>query len=179
MNVSVDIRALLERRKVGYSLDAPFYLSEEVFALDMEAIFKQHWIHVAVEPDIPEPGDYVTVELAGAATVSVAALGADNASLSLKGLPAGYRLTVGDKMQVGYGGRYAFLEVSETVGADGQGITPVFGVFPHLPAGFAAGLGVTLLLPACKCLVMPGSHNPGTASGPITTGATFKIIQKK
>ena len=115
----------------------------------------------------------------GAASVSIAALGDDNASLSLKGLPAGYRLTVGDKMQVGYGGRYAFLEVSETVSADGQGITPVFGVFPHLPAGFAAGLGVTLLLPACKCLIMPGSHNPGTASGPITSGATFKIIQKK
>jgi len=116
----------------------------------------------------------------GSAAVSVAALGADNASLSLKGLPVGYRLTVGDKMQVGYGGtRSAFLEVSETVGADGQGMTPVFGVFPHLPAGFAAGLGVTLLLPACKCLVMPGSHNPGTASGPIATGATFKIIQKK
>ena len=48
-----------------------------------------------------------------------------------------------------------------------------------VPTGFAAGLGVTLLLPACKCLVMPGSHNPGTASGPITSGATFKIIQKK
>ena len=29
----------------------------------MEAIFRQHWIQVAVEPDIPEPGDYVTVEL--------------------------------------------------------------------------------------------------------------------
>jgi len=67
----------------------------------------------------------------GAASVSVAAFGADNASLSLKGLPAGYRLTVGDKMQVGYGGRYAFLEISETVDASGQGITPVFGVFPQ------------------------------------------------
>ena len=115
----------------------------------------------------------------GSASVSVVALGADNASLSLQGLPAGYRLTVGDKIQVGYGGRYAFLEVSETASADGQGITPVFGVFPHLPAGFTAGLGVILLLPACKCLIMPGSHNPGTASGPITSGATFKVIQKK
>ncbi|EJK79476.1 hypothetical protein [Rhizobium sp. AP16] len=115
----------------------------------------------------------------GAASVSVAALGADNASLSLKGLPAGYRLIVGDKMQVGYGGRYAFLEVSETVAANGAGTTPVFGVFPHLPAGFSAGLSVVLLLPACKCIIMPGSHNPGTASGLITTDATFKIVQKK
>ena len=29
----------------------------------MEAIFARHWIHVAVEPDIPEPGDYITVDV--------------------------------------------------------------------------------------------------------------------
>ena len=63
MKVSADIRALIERRKEGHSLEAPFYTSEDIFALDMEAIFRQHWIQVAVEPDIPEPGDYVTVEL--------------------------------------------------------------------------------------------------------------------
>jgi glycine betaine catabolism A len=65
MNVSADIRALLARRKVGYSLEAPFYRSEEIFALDMETIFRQHWIQVATEPEIPEPGDYLTVDLAG------------------------------------------------------------------------------------------------------------------
>ena len=63
MKVSADIRALIERRKEGHSLDAPFYTSEDIFALDMEAIFRQHWIQVAIEPDIPEPGDYVTVQL--------------------------------------------------------------------------------------------------------------------
>lgn len=71
MTVSADIRALIERRKKGYSLEAPFYRSEEIFALDMEAIFRKHWIHVAVEPDIPEPGDYVTVELAGESVLIV------------------------------------------------------------------------------------------------------------
>ncbi|HVE06022.1 MAG TPA: aromatic ring-hydroxylating dioxygenase subunit alpha [Paraburkholderia sp.] len=65
MNVPADIRALIERRKQGYSLEAPFYLSDEIFALDMEAIFRGHWIQVAVEPDIPEAGDYLTVELDG------------------------------------------------------------------------------------------------------------------
>ena len=71
MTVSADIRALIERRKQGYSLEAPFYRSEEIFALDMEAIFRKHWIHVAVEPDIPEPGDYVTVELSGESVLIV------------------------------------------------------------------------------------------------------------
>ncbi|WP_153102063.1 aromatic ring-hydroxylating oxygenase subunit alpha [Paraburkholderia hayleyella] len=63
MNLMADIRALVERRQPGYSLEAPFYLSEAIFAFDLQAIFREHWIYVAVEPDIPEAGDYVTVEL--------------------------------------------------------------------------------------------------------------------
>ena len=57
------LRALIANRVPGHSLDAPFYLSQQVFDLDMEAIFARHWIHVAVEPDIPEPGDYITVDV--------------------------------------------------------------------------------------------------------------------
>jgi Rieske 2Fe-2S family protein len=63
MKVSADVRAMIERRKKNYTLEAPFYTSEDIFALDMEAIFRRHWIQVAIEPDVPEPGDYVTVEL--------------------------------------------------------------------------------------------------------------------
>jgi Rieske 2Fe-2S family protein len=63
MKVSADVRAMIERRKKGHTLEAPFYTSEEIYALDMEAIFRRHWIQVAVEPDVPEPGDYITVEL--------------------------------------------------------------------------------------------------------------------
>ncbi len=63
MKVSADVRAMIERRKKGHTLEAPFYTSEEIHALDMEAIFHRHWIQVAVEPDMPEPGDYFTVQL--------------------------------------------------------------------------------------------------------------------
>ena len=63
MKVSADVRAMIERRKKGHTLEAPFYASEEVHALDMDAIFRRHWIQVAVEPDVPEAGDYMTVEL--------------------------------------------------------------------------------------------------------------------
>lgn len=48
---------------MGYSLEAPFYTSPEIFDLDVEAIFAKHWIFCAVEPEIPEPGDYVTVDI--------------------------------------------------------------------------------------------------------------------
>jgi len=63
MKVSADVRAMIERRKKGHTLEAPFYTSEEIHALDLDVIFRQHWIQVAVEPDVPEPGDYVTVEI--------------------------------------------------------------------------------------------------------------------
>lgn len=55
-------RELLARRRPGYSLEAPFYLSETILQTDMEHIFGKHWIFVAVEPQVPEAGDYITVD---------------------------------------------------------------------------------------------------------------------
>jgi Rieske 2Fe-2S family protein len=54
---------LVERRSAGNSLEAPFYTSRELFDLDLTAIFADHWIFVATEAELPEPGDYVTVQL--------------------------------------------------------------------------------------------------------------------
>ena len=36
-----DLAALVDRRTPGYSLEAPFYTSQEVFDLDMAAIFTE------------------------------------------------------------------------------------------------------------------------------------------
>lgn len=55
-------RELLARRRPGYSLEAPFYLSDTILQADMEHIFGKHWIFVAVEPQVPEAGDYITVD---------------------------------------------------------------------------------------------------------------------
>src|ERR1700731_1458146 len=52
---------LLRRRKPGRSLEAPFYLDDGLFNLDLDLIFSRHWIHVGVEADVPAPGDYVTI----------------------------------------------------------------------------------------------------------------------
>ncbi|WP_157271240.1 aromatic ring-hydroxylating oxygenase subunit alpha [Azohydromonas aeria] len=62
-SAAAQLSALLERRRPGHSLEAPFYLSEEVFQADMEYIFRRHWIFVAVAPQVAEPGDYVTVDV--------------------------------------------------------------------------------------------------------------------
>jgi Rieske 2Fe-2S family protein len=60
---NAQLQQLLERRLPGHSLEAPFYLSEEVFQADMEYIFARHWIFVAVAPQVAEPGDYITVDV--------------------------------------------------------------------------------------------------------------------
>lgn len=56
------LEELLERRRVGYSLEAPFYTDREVFDADMEGIFGKHWLFAASVAEVPEPGDYVTVD---------------------------------------------------------------------------------------------------------------------
>ncbi|WP_448613476.1 aromatic ring-hydroxylating oxygenase subunit alpha [Modestobacter sp. URMC 112] len=58
-----DLVDLVARRVPGYSLEAPFYTSPEVFDLDVRAVFAEHWLFVAAEAELPEPGDFVTVEV--------------------------------------------------------------------------------------------------------------------
>src|SRR5689334_3328678 len=57
------LAALVGRRAAGYSLEAPFYTSQDVFDLDMDAVFTKHWLFVAAEAEVPEPGDFVTVQV--------------------------------------------------------------------------------------------------------------------
>ncbi|MDX6750136.1 aromatic ring-hydroxylating dioxygenase subunit alpha (plasmid) [Geminicoccaceae bacterium 1502E] len=57
------IRSLVQSRQPGRPLEAPFYLSREILELDLEVIFGRHWIFVGVEPDVPEPGDYASVQI--------------------------------------------------------------------------------------------------------------------
>lgn len=118
----------------------------------------------------------------GANVVTIGSIASNRSSLSLVGLPANYHITVGDKMSIAYGSaptRYAFIEASETIIANGSGVTAQIGVFPFVPSGIVADAVVDLKKPACKCIIVPGSHNPGTAKGVFTQGAGFKVIQKK
>jgi glycine betaine monooxygenase A len=57
------IATLIAERTPGYALPGPFYLDQEVFDLDVAAVFATHWIFVATEAEVPEPGDFVTVEI--------------------------------------------------------------------------------------------------------------------
>jgi Rieske 2Fe-2S family protein len=44
-------------------LPAPFYISPEFFARDLEAIFASTWIFVASTAEVPEAGDYLTIDI--------------------------------------------------------------------------------------------------------------------
>jgi len=57
-----EIRTLFDQRRIGYSLDAPFYTDPTIFNLDMEGIFGTQWLYAASVAEIPEPGDYITVD---------------------------------------------------------------------------------------------------------------------
>lgn len=59
----LDLDSLIDRRRPGYSLEAPFYVSQEFFERDVDAIFASTWIFVASTAEVPEPGDYVTIDI--------------------------------------------------------------------------------------------------------------------
>lgn len=114
------------------------------------------------------------------AAVTIGSIASDRRSLSLTNLPAGYVLSVGDKIQMPHGdGLNMFVEASADAVANSAGTTAQFSVFPRIKAGVVAGGTAVLLNPACKMIVYPNSHNPGTAKAGITTGATFKAVEKR
>lgn len=127
-----------------------------------------------------------TGAVVGSSNVQVNSVPAGRRTLTLKGLPAGYTLTIGDKLQITYSSnptRYAFLEASETVAADGSGTTGAFEVFPHVPTGIGANDAVTLAKPACLGFVVPGSFSPGSSYGTadlkLTEGMSFTFLERR
>ncbi len=60
---TVDLKQLISERQAGYCLAAPFYTDEQIFEADVEHIFGKHWIFVGVDPQLPEAGDYITVDV--------------------------------------------------------------------------------------------------------------------
>lgn len=115
----------------------------------------------------------------GNAQVTIQAIAASRAIAMLTGLPAGYVLTTGDKLQITYGNpsKYAFVEVSRDVAAGGAGQASV-AVFPWLPLSLVAGATVTLVRPACPVVIVKDSHRAGISRNTVTEGAGFSVIQR-
>ncbi len=62
-----DLHALVENDRVHRDL----YLSDELFALEQRQLFSKTWIYAAHASQIPAPGDFVTVTIAGQPLVVV------------------------------------------------------------------------------------------------------------
>jgi Rieske 2Fe-2S family protein len=63
MKAPLDIRHLVETRRPGLTLEAPFYTSPEIFELDLAVIFGRHWIFAGLEAEAPQPGDYRKLDI--------------------------------------------------------------------------------------------------------------------
>ncbi|NSZ17335.1 hypothetical protein [Agrobacterium vitis] len=110
--------------------------------------------------------------------ITVREIGTDRVTARMTGFPAGYQLSPGDKLQITYGDQIAFAEVSRPATADANGNLDA-PIFPRLPLAVASGMAVILIRPACPVVIVPESHNPGEAKRTVTSGAGFKVIQKR
>jgi hypothetical protein len=99
-------------------------------------------------------------EILGEAAVTIHAIGGNNRSLRLTGLPAGYVLSPGDALAFSYGSnpvRRAWHRLAEGSEASSGGLTPLFELSTPLRPGVAEGLAITLKKPAAKMFIVPKS----------------------
>ncbi|MCI1256279.1 aromatic ring-hydroxylating oxygenase subunit alpha [Corynebacterium provencense] len=61
-DVRQNMLELLRQRPPRTSLEAPLYTDPAMFSLDIEGIFTTQWLFATTEAEIPDPGDYVTVD---------------------------------------------------------------------------------------------------------------------
>ena len=61
------IRSLVQPDRVHRDL----YLSEELFALEQERFFAATWVYVGHASEVPQPGDYRSLDVAGQPLVMV------------------------------------------------------------------------------------------------------------
>ncbi|SDF86253.1 Rieske 2Fe-2S family protein [Onishia taeanensis] len=54
---------MLQQRRVQYSLPQPFYNDERLFQLDMQEIFEKEWLFAGMTCEIPNKGNYMTLEV--------------------------------------------------------------------------------------------------------------------
>ncbi|MBB3770363.1 Rieske 2Fe-2S family protein [Angulomicrobium tetraedrale] len=57
------IAGLLNERRSGFSMPQAFYVDEEIFQADLEAVFASDWLFACSVAEIKRPGDYVTMEI--------------------------------------------------------------------------------------------------------------------
>lgn len=100
----------------------------------------------------------------GASSPTLSAIGGDNQSISISGLPAGYVLSKGD--YIGWSntdGTLALHRAAENVTASGTGVAAGIDVEPLVRPGTATGRSITLVRPTCRALLVDTTYGSGQA----------------
>jgi len=65
------IAELIANHKPGYSLDQRFYTDPDIYALELERIVYRNWIMAGHVSQLPEPGDFKVMKVAGESAIIV------------------------------------------------------------------------------------------------------------
>ena len=65
------MRSLLEQHENGFSLQQPFYKDEKIFDIEMHYLFRENWLFVGLSCEIPQVGNYLTVDFADESVIVV------------------------------------------------------------------------------------------------------------
>jgi len=57
------IEALVASRQAGHTLPQPFYLDRNIYSAEIEQLWRESWLFVAHDCEIPAVGDYLTWEI--------------------------------------------------------------------------------------------------------------------
>lgn len=100
------------------------------------------------------------------------------ATIALKGLPAGFVLTIGDYFVIirSDGGR-SLHQVQASVTADGSGDTAQFAIYPHRLAATVADQVVSLKRPAMVAVIEPGTLGQPENVGGLFFELSFSVVQ--
>lgn len=158
---------------------AELVLSEQSRAAAlMAALDGAHKTFLATPKARPFPAEDPGGVILGAAAPVIDAIGADNKSLSIAGLPAGYQLRAGDFLSFMIAGRPHLHRFVEDGAAGPAGVAGPIELRPHLRPGASAGAAVALVEPVAEMIVVPGSFEPGASRGAVLAGMTFAAIQR-
>jgi hypothetical protein len=109
-------------------------------------------------------------------SVRLGSIGTNRKSGTLTGLPAGYKLSVGDMIEVADSGLHRIMEA---VTANASGATPVFEVRPHFWPGASAPAAAALVRPGCPMRVVPGSITSDAEFSSGSGSISFQAVEAR
>jgi Rieske 2Fe-2S family protein len=71
MDIRSDMLFRLKNRKPGFSLDQPFYIDPDYYKLDLEEIWYRDWLFIGHDCEVPNPGNYMTVQVGAYSVIIV------------------------------------------------------------------------------------------------------------